>query len=344
MLRVLVVDDSPTARECLVQILAADPEIQVVGVANNGREGVQLTQKLQPDIVTMDIQMPVMNGFEATREIMVTAPRPIVVVSTSTMVADAENAMRALRAGALTLISKPQGPAAADFQQTAKQLVETVKIMADVKVIRRRRDSSALEPTDTSLAQIPRVDVVAIVASTGGPPALQTVLSGLPAGFPAPILVVQHLAAGFIAGLASWLDASVSLQVKIAESGELMSPGTVYVGPDDQHLGVTRHGGVLLSDEPAMDGFRPSGNFLFESVATKFGASVIAVIMTGMGRDGVRGLQAIRAAGGRVFAQDAESCVVNGMPGAAVSADVVHKVVRLEDIARELQLYAGQVN
>ena len=234
MLRVLVVDDSPTAQQCLVQILGADPDIQVVGVAQNGKEGVQLTHELQPDLVTMDIQMPIMNGIEATEEIMITSPRPIVIVSMSTLASDAEKAMRALRAGALTVISKPRGPSSREFQRAAKQLVETLKIMANVKVIQRRR-TSALQPTITSnVAQpSPVVELIAIVASTGGPPVLRTVLAELPAEFAVPILVVQHLAAGFIGGLVSWLDSLISLRVKLAESGEPLTAGTVYMAPDD---------------------------------------------------------------------------------------------------------------
>lgn len=345
MLRVVVVDDSATARECLVQILSADPDIRVVGVAKNGLEGVRLTQQLLPNVVTMDIQMPVMNGFEATREIMITSPRPIVIISSSTRATDSENAMRALNAGALTLIAKPEGPGTERYELVAKQLLETVKTMADVKVIRRRRRADDDHPELTHVAPKParQVKIIAIAASTGGPPALQTVLGKLPKDFPTPILVVQHLAPGFIDGLASWLDSSLDVRVKIAESGEALQPGQVYIAPDDRHLGTTKYGEIYLSKDPAMDGFRPSANFLFDAVAKAFGGKALAVIMTGMGRDGVRGLRAVHEAGGRVIAQDALSCVVNGMPGAAVAAKVVDEVLDLEGIANALQVHTSNI-
>lgn len=345
-IRVLIVDDSPTARAILSEVLGNDPEIEVVGTARDGREGVEMTKRLRPDCVTMDIQMPVMDGFEATKEIMIEAPTPIVIVSTSTRVKEVETGMMALRAGALTLLLKPKGPTSPDFEATCREIVETVKTMSDVKVVRHhRRPSPAVQPAVPARleAGIPLgiraaggFRAVAIAASTGGPPALNTLLGGLPTDFPLPILVVQHIAAGFVDGFAVWLNSVVPMTVKVAEHDEMTRPGTVYVAPHDRHLGVTRGGRILLSDDPAIDGFRPAGTCLFQSVAEAFGKNSVAVILTGMGQDGVDGLRAVHRAGGLTVAQDEQSSVVFGMPRVAIAEGLADAVVPIGGMSRHL--------
>ncbi|MCH5372753.1 MAG: response regulator, partial [Planctomycetes bacterium] len=227
MLNVLVVDDSPIARQLLAEILEHDPEIHVVGVARNGREGIELTEKLQPDVITMDIQMPVMDGFEATQEIMIVRPTPIVIVSASTTVHEVETGMRALRAGALTVRLKPHGPDCPGFDREAAALIDTVKSMAEVKVVRLHRNLVC--PESAPIASGQRASggyhAVAMAASTGGPPALHCLLSGLPADFPVPILLVQHIADGFVEPFANWLDTVVSVSVRVPKDGELLQPG-----------------------------------------------------------------------------------------------------------------------
>ena len=341
MLRVLVAEDSPTTRALLVAILSSDPEIDIIGEAHDGVQAVELTQTLQPDVVTMDIRMPRMNGFEATKEIMITAPTRIVIVTASSLARDIETSMHALRAGALTVLPKPKGPQEPDFEESAAQFLANVKGMAQVKVVRHWRPTSGPAPERAQAAPARKLPatpgrVVALATSTGGPAALHQLLSALPAEFPVPMLVVQHITPGFIAGLADWLNKITSLRIKVAEDGEPLVPSTVYFAPDDRHLGVTPERAVTLTRTPPLGGFRPSGSFLFEAVAQVYGPATVAVILTGMGDDGVEGLRAVRRAGGRVLAQDEKSCVVFGMPGAAVATGLVDQILPLEEIPRRL--------
>jgi two-component system chemotaxis response regulator CheB len=341
MIRVLVVDDSATARSLLVEILRSDPDLQVVGEAGDGQEGVALAQQLRPDVVTMDVYMPRLDGFAATREIMMTAPAPIVIVTGSFASREVELAVLALRAGAVAALRKPHGPGSPAFEEEAQRLITTVKSMAAVKVVRHWRpraprtvDSRKAPPAG---ALGPAVNqVVAVATSTGGPAALHCLLSGLPPDFAAPILAVQHITRGFTPGLAAWLNTACDLRVKVAEEGEVLKPRTVYLAPDDRHLGVADRTSLALSSAPPVGGFRPSGTVLFESVAQAFGAGAWAVILTGMGEDGVAGLRAIRRGGGRVFAQDEKSSVVFGMPGAAIAAGLADVVLPLDELAPRL--------
>ena len=344
MIRVLVVDDSATTRALLVSVLRSDPELVIVGEARDGLEAVALTQKLRPDVITMDLHMPKMDGFAATKEIMITAPTPIVIATGSTLAGEVATAMNALRAGALAVLRKPPAPGAPGHEEAVQKLISTVKSMARVKVVRHWRSTSGAAAVDLAptgdlavrATQAERPRVVAIATSTGGPAALQDLLSGLPGDFPAPILVVQHITKGFTNGLAAWLNTLCNLQVKIAEHGEPLAPHTVYIAPDDRHLGVSRPSAVLLSAEAPIGGFRPSGTFLFASAGRVFGKSALAVILTGMGDDGVVGLRTVQQAGGRILAQDEQSSVVFGMPGAAVAAGLVDQVLPLAKIAGRL--------
>jgi two-component system chemotaxis response regulator CheB len=351
-IRVLIADDSPTARHLLVAILSSDPEIQVVGEARNGLEAVELTCKLRPDLVTMDLRMPKMDGFEATKEIMIRAPTPIIIVTASVVIHDVETSLYTLRAGALGVLPKPPGPDSPGFEESAQQLVFQVKAMAHVKVVRHWRPAAgaerglpggerAAETADsgaprTAVGASPPARAVAIAASTGGPAALHDLLVALPGDFPVPVLVVQHITRGFAAGLADWLNKVSSLHVTLARDGEKLSPHTVYLAPDDRHLGVSSWRTVSLSAGPPVGGFRPSGTFLFESVARVFQAATVAVILTGMGEDGVAGLTAVRQAGGRVIAQDEKTSVIFGMPGVAVAAGLANHVLPLDGIAPRL--------
>jgi two-component system chemotaxis response regulator CheB len=338
MLNVLVVDDSPIARQLLAEILEHDPEIRVVGVARNGREGIELTEKLQPDVITMDIQMPVMDGFEATQEIMIVHPTPIVIVSASTTVHEVETGMRALRAGALTVRLKPLGPDSPGFDREATALIDTVKSMAEVKVVRHHRNLVCPEKAPVSSGQRASggYHAVAMAASTGGPPALHCLLSGLPADFPVPILLVQHIADGFVEPFAKWLDTVVPVSVRVPEDGELLQPGTVYIAPEDRHLGVSRSRRIALSTSPPIGGFRPSASYLFDAVASEFGSKVVGVILTGMGSDGVDGLRVLRDKAAPTIAQDEASSVVWGMPGTAVAEGLIQEVLPVEAIAKRL--------
>lgn len=339
MIRVLICDDSATVRSLLSAIFAADPELQVVGEAADGVQAIAQTRKLRPDVVTMDVRMPNMDGFEATKEIMIETPTPIVIVTGSRSMHEVEMSMYALRAGALAILEKPAGPTSPGFDEAAKNLISLVKAMAQVKVVRHWRPkvatrSAAAPAAPTSASS--RARVVAVASSTGGPAALHDLFSGIPADFPLPILVVQHISRSFVHGLADWLNKAVPLQVKVAEDAELLNKHTVYLAPDDRHLGVSPGGTVMLSAAPAIGGFRPSATFLFDSVAKAYGSSCAAVMLTGMGEDGVAGLQAVRRVGGRIFAQDEKSSVVFGMPAAAIAAGLADDILPPPQIARRL--------
>jgi two-component system, chemotaxis family, protein-glutamate methylesterase/glutaminase len=348
MIRVVLAEDSDTCRALLTAVLESDSQLRIVGQAHDGEAALALTEKLRPDVVVMDAYMPVMDGFSATRNIMLRCPTPIVIVSASMNVAHVATSMRALAAGALTLLPKPVSPTAEGFDELAQQFVRTVRAMADVKVVRRfhhghgapgaaaTRSSHPPLPLHASHDHRPRPRVIGIGASTGGPAALQRVLSDLPADVPVPIVVVQHIARGFVEGLAGWLDAVTPPKVRVATHGEALQPGTVYIAPDDQQLVVTRRGTVDLSRRAAVGGFLPSCSVLFSSLGESYGPSALGVIMTGMGQDGIDGLRELRAAGAMVIAQDEETSVVFGMPAAAISAGLVDTVLPLPLIGARL--------
>lgn len=335
MIRVLVAEDSATAREVILEILARDPRIEVVGVAKDGAEAVALTEKLRPDLVTMDIHMPVLDGYEATRRIMAEAPTPILIVSASVDVGDAQASLNALRAGALGLVRRPSLAEGAGEAEGHAQLLHMVRALADVKVVRRTRPDAAPQ-REAARARTGPVDVVAVAASTGGPAALAKIVAALPTDLPVPIVVVQHNTVGFTPALAAWLNGSGNLAVRVAADREPLERGTCYLAPDDHHLGVDAGGHVALDRGSPIGGFRPSANHLFRSVARCYGPRALGVILTGMGSDGVEGLRELRASGGRVIAQDEASSVVFGMPRAAVAAGLVDEVSALDDVPRRI--------
>lgn len=328
MIRVVIADDMQASLALLEAIFRMEPGFEIVGRARDGGEAVELTRTLRPDLVTMDVEMPVLNGFEATLKIMTECPTPIVVVSGQD-VSSVAFALNAMKAGALAVVPKPDAPGTPAFEGQARHLLTVTRAMSGVKLLPQVRTARSAAPAAQART---RARVVAIAASTGGPPALSRILSELPSGFRAPLLVVQHIAEGFAEGLAQWLGASSPLRVKVAEDGERLEPGTAYLAPDRRHLGV-RGDRVELSDAPPVDGFKPSGSWLFESVARSYGPAALGLILTGMGRDGVAGLAALRAAGGTVVAQDQESSVIFGMNGEAVLAGLTNEVLPLDALS-----------
>ena len=349
MIRVLVAEDSPTARALIVSMLSAESDIRIIGEATTGSEAVAMAERLGPDLVTMDVHMPEMDGLEATKQIMVRSPCPIIIVSSAARSDEVALSLEATRAGALMVLPKPDGPNSPGFASDSRQLVSMVRAMSQVKVVRRH---GAATPSAARLAQsrpaepqpLPRlgapVRLVAIAASTGGPAALRTIFSELPGGFPVPILVVQHIANGFTQGLAQWLAGDTRLRVKVAEPGERLDAGSVYIAPDNRHLGCqldsTGAMRVALHNVAPVGAFRPSASFLFQSAAETLGAGVLAVILTGMGDDGVAGLRAVKSAGGRIIAQDEASSVIYGMPREAARAGVVDVTLGINAVARRL--------
>lgn len=339
MIRVLVVDDSPTQRLLIHRVLESDPAIAVVGEAKNGVEAIELRDRLHPDIVTMDIQMPKMDGFEAIRRIMSESPCPIIVLTTSDSDTRFNTSFHALKAGALTVLRKPCGPVESDAK--ARQLIFQVKTMAGVKVVGRRRNVDVPPATEPRIEWKPPPeppagvcpDVIAIGASTGGPPALQRILGGLSAEDLPPILVVQHISPGFLEGFAHWLNETITLHVKPAEAGEIVSPGIAYLAPDGCHLQVTSGGRIVLQASPPIDGHIPSVTALFDSVADSYGASAVGILLTGMGRDGAAGLLKIKAMGAYTIVQDEASSVVYGMGREAVALGAASEILPLDRIA-----------
>jgi len=323
-------------------ILQKDPELQVVGEASNGEQALALVKRLQPQVVTMDIRMPKMDGLEAIREIMAEQPVPIVVVTSVDLDQETDLAAQARRLGAVAVLRRPTGIATADYEKFATRLIEQVKLLSTLKVIHRSRSARTTtgepcqEPPPAS-APARKIEIVAIGASTGGPAALHQILSQLPADFPAPIVIVQHISFGFVEGLASWLDDACPLHVKVAQQGERLHAGNVYLAPDNHHMLVDRFNQISLAATEPVGGHRPAVTVLFQSVAQAYGAAALAVILTGMGADGAVGMQALRHAGAMTLAQDQASCVVFGMPKEAIALGAIQQIVPLGQIAQTLQ-------
>jgi two-component system chemotaxis response regulator CheB len=342
--RAVVVDDSPTVRELLVAILQETKDIQVVGTGATGEDAVRLVKRLRPDVVTMDIRMPKMDGVEATRQIMRECPTPIVVISSSVKRAEMDLTFQALQAGALTAINTP----GLDDADNCANVIQTVRLMAGVPVIHHWGRLKSPQPSTDNMVreevkrptpqvdidiQQMEIDIIGMAASTGGPSALATVLRNLPADFPIPILIVQHVSPGFAGGLAEWLSTQTVLSVDVAAYGDTILSGVVLISPDDYHLQVSERGVVELSRGPCYKGLRPSANYLFSSLARVYGPRAMGVLLTGMGDDGADGMEALHQAGGFTIAQDEESCVVYGMPREAIARNAIDQVLTLEQIA-----------
>jgi two-component system chemotaxis response regulator CheB len=340
MIKVLVVEDSPVVREFLVYVLNSDSEIQVIGTAQNGQEAIEAIRNKEPDIVTMDIHMPEMDGYEATRRIMETQPVPIVIVSGSTSIGEVAMTFKAIEAGALAVVARPKGIGHPDYETTAKELIQTVKLMSEIKVVKRwprlKKESPPPTPGGEVGKSLPAIQVVAIGASTGGPAALQTILSDLPRDFPVPVLIVQHISAGFVEGFAHWLAQSSGLPVHLASEGEYLLPGHAYVAPEGFHMIVETRNRIALSTAELKNGLRPAVSYLFNSVARVFGQNAIGVLLTGMGKDGAQELRLMKDKGATTIAQDEASSVVHGMPGEAIKVSAATYVLPLKKIAAVL--------
>jgi len=337
-IRVLVVEDSPVARELLVSILQNAPGLQVIGTARNGLEAVRLTKRLKPDVITMDVYMPELNGLEATRQIMAEMPRPIVMVTASLSKNERDLSFNALQAGALSIMEKPT---MYDPPEVLEQLVRQVKLMSEVKVVRRwSKPAKPVSEDPSSVKQPPltqngtsEIQLIAIAASTGGPGILAQILGQLPASFPAPILIVQHITAGFGQGLADWLNQQTPLEVRLAQNAIEPKAGQVLIAPDDHHMMMNSLGVVSLSLDPPYQGLRPAADYLFNSVARVYGSTAVGIILSGMGSDGAEGLLALHQAGAYTIAQDKESCVVFGMPAVAIELGAAEQVLPANRIA-----------
>jgi len=335
--RVLIVEDSATARELLNRIMQDDPRLDVVGQVERGEEALVMVPRLRPDVVSMDLQLPGISGLETVRALMAEHPVPIVVVATDAN----RSAFEAMRAGVLSVVDKPVSPTAEGFARQARQLCDQLVLMSEVHVIRQRSSTAAPKPVVAPpVARSRRLySMLGIGASTGGPTALAQVLGELPASFPLPVAVVQHITPGFGEGFARWLGSVCRLPTRIAQHGEIPLPGYVYLPADRHHLTVAR-GRLELVAEPTMSLDCPSANLLFRSMAEQVPDS-LGLLLTGMGDDGAEGLLALRRAGGYTLIEDRSTAVVYGMPGAAEALDAhceslpLHRIgPRLLELAR----------
>lgn len=331
-LRLVIVNDSATLRASLRAALAGAEDMVVVGEAADGAQAVSVVSATRPSVVLMDIVMPRMDGYAATRQIMATAPTPIVLVSSVVNPRDIQVAMEALRCGALAIVEALPSPNDPAYMFRRDALFHTIRSMANVKMPTRAPEPPS--PLHAPHANAPAdVAAVGLAASTGGPNAIVEVLRMLPKGVSPPILIVQHIGRGFAEGFARWLTDTTGHPAKLATDGELVHRGGVYVAPDERHLGLDAGLRVVLSDAPAVGLFRPSCTWLLRSLAASLGRRARAVILTGMGDDGADGAVALRRAGGRVAAQDEATSVVYGMPCAAWERGGVDDVLPLGAIA-----------
>jgi two-component system chemotaxis response regulator CheB len=341
-IRVLVVEDSNVVRMALVHILNSDPELEVISTARNGLEALEILVRQTPDVVLMDIEMPQMDGLEATRRIMATKPIPIVICSGGVSPRQTMTTFSSLEAGAVACVEKPLGPNHKDFPNSARELLRTVKLMSEVKVVHRwpRPRPAPVRPADAPpiLFRPPntRIELVGIGASTGGPPVLQAILAGLPKNFPVPLLVVQHIIRGFLGGLAEWLNRTTGVSVHIAENETRALPGHVYLAPDDCHMAVRPGARIRLDSGDPVDGMRPAVARLFDSLADFYGPASIGVLLSGMGKDGAAELKRMRQRGAATIAQDRETSVVHGMPGEAIAIGAADCVLPADLIAGAL--------
>ena len=344
--RVLVVDDSALMRKLIPQMLEADSSIEVVGTAMDGTFCLKKIEELQPNVVTLDLEMPGMNGIDTLKEIMRHRPVPVIVVS-SHSTEGASVTLKALGLGAFDFVTKPRD-ASTHMAETATELIAKIKAAADCKLVRPAvllGMPARLEKISTAKSGPPPTKLVAIGISTGGPQALEFLLAQLPPDFPGTIAVVQHMPEGFTEMFARRLDELCALRVKEAQSGDLLQAGRVLICPGSRHMKVkrmTRGDIVVLNDEPRVNGHRPSVDVLFNSVADEFGPRAVAALMTGMGDDGAEGLGAVKKAGGMTIAQSEESCVVYGMPKAAVERGYATRVVALDVLSATLQALCGR--
>ncbi|HBG06509.1 MAG: hypothetical protein A2075_00610 [Geobacteraceae bacterium GWC2_58_44] len=329
MIKVLIVDDSAVARELIEHVLEADPEIVVIGCARNGAEALAVLEHKRPDVITMDVHMPGIDGFETTYRIMTEHPVPVIIVTASLDPQTDSANFRALEAGALAILPKPPGVGHRDHARAAAELVQTVKLMSEVRVVRRtfRPAKSLLQQPPVKAALPAPIKVVAIGASTGGPIVIQSILASLPVGFPVPLLVVQHMADEFIRGFSDWLAGSCNIEVKVAVQGEFLRPGTAYVAPGGLDMGIDGQGRVTLTGGKAGQHLCPSVSHLFYNIAERYGGHAVGILLSGMGSDGAPGLKEMKDRGALTIAQDEDSCVIFGMPAEAVKLKAAQHVL-----------------
>lgn len=321
MIQVLLVDDSEVSLMVLRNILESEQEISIIGVARDGAEAIRLASRLSPDIITMDINMPGLDGFSTTRHIMENTPVPIIIVSGIDNLEEIQASFRAVEAGALGVYRKPPAVTDPDYKRASLELISAIRTYAEVRVV-KRRDTTLRRPDDI-LLPVPDstccldAKVIVMGASTGGPQAVQELLKNLKGDFSLPIVLVQHMSPGFIEGYASWLSESTGIRTRVAENGEAVRPGEVLLAPDGKHIGITKNFTIQFSYTEPEHNLRPSVSYLFRSAAENCGKHTLGILLSGMGTDGARELLQIRNKGGCTIIQSRETSFVYGMPGAA---------------------------
>ncbi|OGW51951.1 MAG: hypothetical protein A2Z50_01795 [Nitrospirae bacterium RBG_19FT_COMBO_42_15] len=341
MIRVLIVDDSNVFSDILTKILQSDIDIKVIGRAVNGIEAVNFTERLKPDVITMDIQMPLMGGVEATDKIMRRHPTPIIVLSSYVNKKEMNVCFDALKSGAVDVMEKPTGTTLLDYQEIEDDLIKRVKIAAGVKVfshfnLSKGSTDRGPEIPKVAAAKKQKTKIVVIGASTGGPIAINTILSALQPHFSVPCVLVQHIAKGFLEGFVNWLDKECGIKVKIAAANERLEAGVAYFPPEDYHLKFYKNGTVQLYNAPPYDSHRPSITLIMKAAAEVYGSGVLGVLLTGMGKDGAEGLKSIKSAGGRTIVQDEETSAVFGMPKEAIENNAADHVLPINRIAKQI--------
>ena len=351
-IRVLVVDDSAFMRKVLGTIIGQDPQMTVVGTAADGREAVSQAESLHPDVITMDINMPVMDGLEATEHIMTRNPRPIVVVSSESR-QGATGTLRALELGAIDFVAKPSAAVDLDMGSVREDLLKKIRMASKVRVVRTAtRSKVTQDPAGTGKTLIQpgaayplfplrkaadKFPVIVVAASTGGPATVMQILPRLPKEFPAAILLVQHMPVTFTSQYGQQLSERAAMRVKEAQQDDALEPGTVYVCPGSHHLRVTSQGRISLDDGPRICGYRPCADVTMQTVATFAGPMGVALVLTGMGGDAAQGARAIKAAGGYVIAQDESTSTIFGMPAEAIKTGAVDKILPVDAIRGGLE-------
>lgn len=344
-IRVLLVEDSPIAMTILKRILSSSPEIEIVGTARTGKEGLALIPNIQPDVICTDFFMPQMNGLEFTSQVMVDHPLPILVVSASVQEDDAYRVFQLLEAGALDVLPKPRTGLNANNLLLKQALINKVKVLSGVKVFKKKRPrlepvvpplttlTTQKKPLARSTSFRSNFKVIAVGASTGGPLGLQALFMALPKDFPLPIICVQHISQGFLQGLLDWLEVTCGVSIQIAQAGEKPEPGNIYFPPERRHLTIDRLGRFVYSNALPEESHCPSVTTLFASVAKFYGRKTIGILLSGMGRDGADGMKVIADAGGLTIAQDEATSVVFGMPKEAIALGAVQRVLPIDAIA-----------
>lgn len=336
---VLIVDDSDITREILHRLLESDPAIRVCGIAENGKQAIDQVQKLKPNMVIMDINMPVMDGFQATEQIMAYCPTPILILSSALNKGGAYTTFNALAIGAVDVMEKPTMTPNASWSEIGSSLIRKVKLVSQAKVLthlKGKRKKVVPLPDSGAFRNLNNCEIVCIGASTGGPSVVMRILKAMPPDYNAAILVVQHMASGFTENFVDWLGSSCKIKIKLAEEGENIEKGKVLVAPDGFHTIVSKRKTIRLITGDAVNNVKPSVDVLFNSIAEEYGGHAMGVLLTGMGADGADGLKRIKDSGCATIAQSEESCTVFGMPKVAIERGAAVEILSVEDIIRAL--------